>query len=84
MKKIFILIFGLFLYSTLFAKQNVINITTDNYNVHNVVIIRTLQNTLYKELKKLSLEGHEVIQVIPTIADGCVIGYVIIYNEVEK
>ena len=84
MKKIFISIFGLLLYSNLFAKQNVINITTDCANVHNTIVIRTLQNTLYKELKKLSLEGCEIIQVIPTLADGCVIGYVIIYNEVEK
>ena len=54
MKKIFILIFGLFLYSILFAKQNVINITTDCAKAHNIIVIRTLQNTLYEELKKLA------------------------------
>ena len=81
MKKIFALILSLMLCSSIFAKQYVMDITTTWNLIHNVSSIRALQADLTKVLFDLVNKGYKIVQVVPTTADGCTIGYVVIYEN---
>ena len=81
MKKILSLILSILLCSSVFAKQYVMDITTTGNAIHNVSVIRSLQANLTNVLLDLVKEGYKIMQVVPTTADGCVIGYVVIYEN---
>lgn len=84
MKKILALILSLLLCSSVFSKQYVQDITTTGNMVHNLSVIRAVQATLTNFLSDLVKKGYKIVQVIPTTADGCVIGYVVIYEDYKE
>ena len=81
MKKILALILSLLLCSSAFTRQYVQDITTTGNLIHNVSVIRALQATLTNFLSDLVKKGYKIVQVIPTTADGSIIGYVVIYED---
>ena len=81
MKKILALILSLMLCSSIFAKQYVMDITTTGNLVHNISVIRALQADLTNVLLDLVNKDYKIVQVVPTTADGSIIGYVVIYED---
>ena len=81
MKKILALILSLLLCSSVFTKQYVMDITSTGNLIHNVSVIRALQADLTNVMIDLVKKGYKIVQVVPTTADGCIIGYVVIYEN---
>lgn len=81
MKKILALILSLLLCSSVFARQYIMDITSTGNLIHNLSVIRALQADLTNVLIDLVEKGYKIVQVVPTTADGCIIGYVVIYEN---
>jgi predicted CoA-binding protein len=84
MKKILALILSLLLCSSVFARQYIMDITSTGNLIHNVSVIRALQEDLTNVLIDLVKKGYKIVQVVPTTADGSIIGYVVIYEDVKE
>ena len=80
MKKIMAMIMGLLLTSGVFAKQYLYTITQKSVVVTVGSAVK-IKDDLEKTLFDLILRGFEIIQVIPTEADGYTIGYTILYKD---
>lgn len=82
MKKILALILGLLLCSNIFAKQYFINTTTST-TIHDIRTARELQDNLVNLLNDLIIKEYKIVQVIPIMADGTLIGYIVLYEDKE-
>ena len=80
MKKLFAILISLFLASGVFAKQYLYTITLKNY-----FLVPATTNKVKEDLEKvlfdLILKGFEIVEVIPSMADGFTVGYTIIYKD---
>lgn len=80
MKKIMTMVMGLLLTSCVFAKQYLYTITVKNYFLVPATTNKAKED-LEKVLFDLILKGFEIVEVIPSMADGFTIGYTIIYRD---
>jgi len=80
MKKLFVILISLFLASGVFAKQYLYTITLKNYFLVPATTNKAKED-LEKVLFDLILKGFEIVEVIPSMADGFTVGYTIIYRD---
>lgn len=80
MKKYFLILIFLFLTSGLFAKQYLYTISKTS-RILSTQSSLELKEDLEKALFDLILRGFEIIQIVPTLADGYTVGYTIIYKD---
>lgn len=81
MKKFFLILIFLFLTSGLFAKQYLYTISTTATRIQSIQGSLKIKEDLDKALFDLILRGFEIVQVVPTLADGYTVGYTIIYKD---
>jgi tyrosine-protein phosphatase YwqE len=80
MKKLFVILISLFLVSGVYAKQYLYTITLKNYFLVPATTNKAKED-LEKVLFDLILKGFEIVEVIPSMADGFTVGYTIIYKD---
>lgn len=80
MKKLFVILISLFLTSGVYAKQYLYTITVKNYFLVPATTNKAKED-LEKVLFDLILKGFEIVEVIPSMADGFTVGYTIIYKD---
>lgn len=86
MKKLFAILISLFLVSGVYAKQYIYSIKCNKIStLTGAALVPTtaqkLQDDLEKVLFDLILKGFEIVEVIPSMADGFTVGYTIIYKD---
>ena len=79
MKKYFLILIFLFLTSELFAKQYLYKISTKD-RIPSVIGSLIMKEDLDKVLFDLILKGFEIVQIVPTLADGYTVGYTLSGN----
>ena len=80
MKKLFVILISLFLASGVFAKQYLYKISTKD-RTPSVLGSLIMKEDLERVLFDLILKGFEIVEVIPSMADGYTVGYTIIYKD---
>lgn len=80
MKKILAILISLFLVSGVYAKQYLYTITLKNYFLVPATTNKVKED-LEKALLDLIIRGFEIVEVIPSMADGFTVGYTIIYKD---
>lgn len=80
MKKLFAILISLFLVSGVFAKQYLYKISTKD-RTPSVLGSLIMKEDLERVLFDLILKGFEIVEVIPSMADGYTVGYTIIYKD---
>jgi hypothetical protein len=81
MKKLVLILTFLFLTSGIFAKQYFYTISTTATRIQSIQGSLKIKEDLDKALFDLILRGFEIVQIVPTLADGYTVGYTIIYKD---